>query len=464
MFPTRHTSSCYCVAIMGSVLSLVSFFGTAEQPDQAVGEFVKLFNAGNAEGIKSLFHPDIVSGKDLSTEDIKGFLRRVRSQSARLRGFRVTDRLKSEDGKTERFQATLTFDCETFSGKYAERPALEMALQWVLENGKWRLERTLSIQYRLASNTTYPTPEQSEAGMKFQTAMEVLAGLGDPSATADLPFVGKMTPGSGLESYKELEGLYKQERGKKGGVDPRSRGVSVLLKGAAHERGGLLVHYYGDFKSGPSDKRRPVPWEMFREYVEAAIEQGKSLERRGQMDKAEAIYKRIVSLGRQFSSERGGFYFLSWGIAFQKLGAQELERLTRIKGDPQIRTLQQFVSLCTRRLDLLSTALGCLDDMSDYKALNAAMLASQRVDDPVFRPWGLNTLAILAIKGAPADRRTVESAGAMVVILNPHMQRMAMDQINKLSAGGSSVDRVFIDQQKKWAANHEVYGETSGVH
>ncbi|MEW6350926.1 MAG: nuclear transport factor 2 family protein [Thermodesulfobacteriota bacterium] len=463
MHPTRQTSSCYCVAIMGSVLGLISFFGTAEQPEQAVGEFVKLFNAGNAESIRGLFHPDIVSGKDLRTDDIQGFLRRMRSQSARLKGFQVTERLRSEDGKTERFQAALSFDCDAL-GQYPERPTLEMALQWVLEKGKWWLERTLSVQYRVTSNKTFPTAEQSEAAMEFQAAVQVLDGLGDPASTSDVPFAAKTVPGSAIEAYKELEGLYKQERGKKGGVDSRSRGVSVLLKGAAHETGGLLSHYYGDFKTGPSDKRRPVPWEMFREYAEAAIEHGKSLERRGQIDKAEVVYKRLVSLGRQFASERGGFYFLSWGIAFQKLGAQELERLMRVKGDPQIRAVQEFVSLCTRRLDLLSTALGCLDDMSDYKALNAAVLASQRLGDPVFRPWGLNTLAILAIKGAPADRKTIESAGAMVVILNPHMQRLAMEEMNKLSAGGSSVDRIFIDQQKKWAANHEVYGETSGVH
>ncbi len=463
MFPTRHTSPC-CVAILGSVLGLISFFGTAEQPDQAVGEFVKLFNAADAEAIKGLFHPDIVSGKDLRTDEIESFLMRVKSQSARLKEFRVTERLTSEDAKTQRFQATLNFECPALSGKYSQRPTLEMALQWVLENGKWRLERTLSIQYRLTSNTTYPTPEQSETAMQFQAAVGVLDRLGAPSATEDLPFLGKVTQGSALESYKELEGLYKQERGKKGGVDFRSRGVNLLLKGAAKDKNGLLVHYYGDFKTGPSDQRRPVPWEMFRDYVEAAIQQGKSFERKGQMEKAEVIYKRIVSLGRQFVAERGGFSFLSWGIAFEKRGAQELERLMRLKGDPEIRRVQEFAGLCTRRLDLLSTALGCLDDMGDYKALNAAILASERADDPVFRPWGLNTLAILAIKGAPADRRTVESAGAMVVVLNPHMQRMAMEEINKLSAGGSSVDRAFINHQKKWAANHAVYGETSGIH
>ncbi len=451
----------YCsVAVFGTVLSVLSLFGSAEPPDHAVGEFVKLFSEGNAEGVKGLFHQDIVQGKDLQTDEVSEFLARFKARQTQFKGFKITRRLKSEDGETERFQATLTFDGPVSFPHYPGRPALEMSFQWVMEKKKWWLERPLSIRYLVSSNQAYPTPEQTEAAAEFQAAVEVLDKLNRETPDQDVPFIGKTTQGSAVTTYKELEKLYNEERTPKG-VDPDGRGVALFLKGAAMEKCDVLLHYHGDFKVGPSDERRPVPWDMFRDYAEAAVRHGKKIERRGSHDKAEVIYRRLINLGRQFLAEPGGFRFVTWGTAFQQIGARELERLFLIKGDPSIDRLKGFAGLCARRMDLLNTAISCLDDMNNFKALNAAIIASSRKGDPVFRPWALNTLAILALKGALADEQTLQAAGAPVFVVNPAMQTTADNEVNRLTEGSSRADRAFIEMQKKWVASHVVYKEAA---
>jgi tetratricopeptide (TPR) repeat protein len=232
-------------------------------------------------------------------------------------------------------------------------------MQWVLEKDRWWLERPLWIRYYTQSKDAFPTQAQDMAAMGFTAAVEALDRLG-LRGTEDIALAGKPNPGSAAELYTELERLHKQEGGAKG-VDKRSRGVRLLLKAAGRKKGGFLKLYHSDFKSGPHDLRRPAPWDMFRDYVEAAVKLGRSYERRGNAEKAEKIYRRIISLGRQILDEPGGFHFVSWGIAFQKLGAERLERLYVATGNPAVSEVRTFINLASRRLDLVTTALGCLE-------------------------------------------------------------------------------------------------------
>ncbi len=129
----------------------------------------------------------------------------------------------------------------------------------------------------VTSSQAYPTEAQNETAARFEAAIAVLDQLGLPGKE-DLGWVDYPTTGVAVAEYKELEKLHLQERGSKG-VDPRASGVQVLLKGAGRSQGGLLQIYQGDFPSGPDDKRRPVPWDMFRDYVQAAIKLGNIYEK-----------------------------------------------------------------------------------------------------------------------------------------------------------------------------------------
>jgi hypothetical protein len=112
-------------------------------------------------------------------------------------------------------------------------------------------------------------------------------------------------------------------------------------------------------------------------------------------------------------------------------------------------------------LDLLQTALTCLDKMADYQALKAAMIAARRSGDPYFRPWGINTLAILSLKGAPATAEAVKSAQVMVLVENRQMRQIAAQALRKLVANPGDPGGAFIKYQKNWVRNHRVYGRTT---
>jgi hypothetical protein len=97
--------------------------------------------------------------------------------------------------------------------------------------------------------------------------------------------------------------------------------------------------------------------------------------------------------------------------------------------------------------------------MADYRALEAAAIAAARVGDVNFRPWGINTLAIFALKGAPAPSEIIQKAGGIVLVTNPVMQRTAESALDNLAAAASSQIRTFIEGQKKWVSTHTVYGK-----
>ena len=269
--PRLKAGVCCCAAI--GLVGLLPFFSTPEDPQQALTRFANMFLAQDAGAVLRIIHSDIVSGKEIGVKDVDSFLKRFPAKSLRLKEARIDERYKSEDGKTERFKATLSFFGPALAPKYPGPAVLHMTLLWVMDDGKWWLERPLSIGYTINTAAIYPTPQQEETAERFLATLTVLDRLGLPGPE-DLQFLGPGEQGAAIDQYKELENLYKAEKGR-GGVDPGGRGVQVLLKAAAKSRGGLLQIYHEDFKSGPEDKRKPVPWEMFKDYVEAAVKRGK---------------------------------------------------------------------------------------------------------------------------------------------------------------------------------------------
>lgn len=450
---------CFCFALVG-LMGITSFFWPAEEPDKAVKGFAELFTGGNAAGILQIMNPEMVGGKEIREADIAKFLKRVRSKSMRLERAGVDKRLKAEDGSAERFQCTLVFKGPPLGSRYGGRSTLKMKLLWVLSDRRWLLERPLSIDCFVASNDAYPTGAQEEVALRFESALQVLERLG-LAGNEDLPFIGRRSPGSLIEDFEQLEKIHPKEKGATG-MHRTAGGVEILLRAANRSQGGILRVYHGDFKRGPKDKRRPVPWEVFRDYTDAALAQAKWLEKAGNGKGAERICRSIIALGRQFLNEPGGLQFLTWGLTFQKRGAEGLFRVLPPNAADERKQLAEFVSLCSRKLDLLQTALGCLDDLADYRALKAAILAAGRPKDPVFRPWGINTLSILSAKGAPADRDTIRTAGGMVYVLDPNMQKAAGRALDELSSKGSADVKAFIGRQKEWVRTHRVYGTAGG--
>jgi len=271
-----------------------------------------------------------------------------------------------------------------------------------MDDNKWWLERPLEIGYTVTTQSAYPTPLQEESAQRFLATLGILDKLGLPG-NEDLQLLDPPDQGTAVEQYKDLDNLYKSEKGREG-VDPAGRGVQVLLKAATKNRGGLLQVYHEDFKIQPDDTRKPVPWEMFKDYVDASIKHAKFLEKREKIKQAETIYRRVTAVGRQFLDEPGGFQFMNWGLLFQKQGAQELARILPSNGKPSKQTAKNVVNLASRRIDLLQTAFGCIDDMADYRSLKAAIIAAERQNDRIFNAWGINTLAILC-----TERRSRQS-------------------------------------------------------
>jgi hypothetical protein len=451
----------FCCFALVALVGLLSFFKAPEEPEKALDRFVSAFKAQDAESIYKMLHPEIVSGKEIRSSDVESFLKRYRSNTLVLEKLTVDSRFKSEDGTTDRFQATAYFRGPVLAPNYSTPSSLTMVLLWVYEDEKWWLERPLSISYVVTSTDSYPTPAQQELGLRFETTLAVLDRLGLPG-TEDMALLERPVGGSATEQYRELESLYARERSPQG-VDPKGRGVQVLLEAARRSSGGLLQLYQADFQADPTHTRRPVPWDMFQTYVQAAVKYGKSLERREAPHRAESVYRRIMAFGRQFLNEPGGYQFMVWGMTFQKQAAEELCRLLASTGHAQKKEAQGFLNLASRRLDLLQTALGCLDDMTDYRSLQAAIMAAERSGDSVFRPWGINTLTILALKGAPAPADTIKEAGALVLVDNPAMKKVASEELDRLESEPSGRVKSFVENQKQWIVHHEVYGTVKGL-
>jgi hypothetical protein len=442
-----------CVAILG-FLGVLSFLSSSEEPETAMKKFIAAFKAQDAAAVLKMMYPEIVSEKDVKLEDVQEFLKRYRSNVLTLTNSRVDARIKSEDGTTERFQCTMTFTGPSLGPAYPNRPEFRMVLLWIAEDGTWWLERPISMEHVVQWTKPYPTPEQNEAELRFKTALEVINTIGMPGEE-DKEIMGRPAPGKAVEAYRELERLYPKERSSRG-IDPKAEGVQMFLKAATVEHAHLLKYYQPDFKAGTDDKRPSMPWEMFGEYAQAAIERAKAAEKQGNPRVAESIYKRLITLGRQILNEPGGARFLIWGIGIQKRAAEELARVQERPADRE--KTSAFIQLAGRRLDLLQTALSCLDDMVDYKALSAAAYAANNSKDHVFRPLGINTLAILAIKGAPANEAATRAAGGIVILQNRVMQKQALEALEKIASESSGSVKTEVEFQKEWVKTHRVFG------
>ncbi len=444
-----------CMSLLGFV-GLLPFFGGPEAPDKSIAHFVTLFLAQDAAGIQQIIHPDVKDDKDIQAREVESFLKRFPTKSLKAEKSVIDNRVTSEDGKTERFQANLRFIGPPFAPQYPDPSTLNMKLLWVLDDAKWWLERPLSINYQVTSADRFPTSAQLEIAARFEATTRILDSLGLPG-NEDLEFVEPPASGTAVELYKQLDLLYRSEKSS-GGIDPDARGVQVMLQAATRRHGGFLQIYHGDFKNGPDDTRPPVPWEMFRDYADAAIKHAKFFDRRDNPKRAQVICRRLISLGRQFLDEPGGLQFIVWGLTFQKQGCQELARLLRSDANLSKDKVKKVANLASRRIDLVQTALGCLDEMADYGALKTALTVLDKPRDDLFKPWAINTLAIFALKGAPANPETLKTAGVMVLVTNPEMQKAASEALDKLGSEPSGAMQRFIDAQKEWVLQHKVYG------
>lgn len=445
-----------CCFVLVGIAGILPFFHGVEEPEAVMQRFVTLFKAQDAQAILDIMSPEIVTQTELTVKDVEAFLKRYSSDTLKLERLTIDKRLKSEDGETERFQTTLLFRGPVLDPRYKNPSLLSMTLLWLLEDKKWWLERPLTIHYVVTVDDAYPTADQQERALRLQATMDVLAKIGLPGSE-DLDLLPPGTEGSAVEDYRDLERIYSQERGAKG-VAADGRGVQVFLEAATRRQGGFLSLYQADFENDPSKGRKPPPWDMFRDYVSASIKFAKSLEKQEKPKRAVSVYRKLLSFSRQLLNEPGGFQFVQWGLTFQKQGADELARVLSETGGTQKDRAEACARLAARRLDLLQTGLSCLDDMADYRSLQAAVVATEPSPVNVFRSWGVNTLAILALKGAPATREAIKSAGAMVVVDNPAMRRVAWKTLENLEAEPSGRMAAFIEKQKKWITGHEVYG------
>lgn len=454
--PTYYLSRHFlCCAVIG-MIGITSFIWPSEDAEKALQRFSRLFITQDVAAITRIIHSDIRSGKEIRRTDVENFVKRLHSKDLILRNIDITQRLISEDGSVKRIKSKFLFQGPSLSREYPHPSTLKMVLLWVLDDRRWWLERPISIEFLVDSTDKYPTPAQQELALRFEAALAVLNRIG-LSGNKAATLVGRATAGPAVDKFKELEKLHPKERDAKG-IHYTAYGVQVLLQAAACRPAGLLKRYHGDFKTDPADTRKPVPWDMFRDYVQGAIKYGKSLEKRGSRKKAERVYRRVISLGTQFVDESGGYQFYIWGLTFQKLGAQELARILPPQANAERQVAENLVSLASRRMDLLQTALNCLDDLVDYNSLKAAVIAARNTQDGPFRPWGINTLSILAAKGAPANPTIARKAGGVVLVMNPNMKKKASQTLDRLASESSNSVKKFIEVQRQWVKKHRVYG------
>lgn len=458
MFGWSSRSRSKCFAAMG-LLGIMSFFQPPEDPGVAVKRFVERFTAKDADGITKMIQPEMLDEKEVTKKDVENFLTRYMSRSLVLSGQTIDRRFKDEEGTTERFQSTILFKGPVLAPEYPEPATLKIVLLWVQEKGQWLIERPLSIDWLVTSKDEFPTSAQEEVAMRFEAALSVLEKIGRSTPPASST-TSMNVAGSSQDDYAYLERLHTRERGSQG-VDPQAMGIEVLLRIAGRKQGALLKPYHGDFKTGAGDNRREVPWEAFKDYVNAAVEQGRALEKQGNKKRAEYIYRSLLRLGTLIEAEPGGVLFISWGLTFQRQASEELLRLLPSASARERQQLSEFVGIASRRLDLLQTALGCLDEMEDFKSLKAAIVAATRPGENMFRLWGINTLAILGLKGAPAGQAATRTAGGLVLVRNQAMQDIAMKALEKPAAEASGQLKLFIEHQKQWVKTHRVYGTAS---
>ncbi len=454
MIKTRD--SYLCVALIALLLGFWSSESDIEKPESAVKRFTEAFTSGNAVSFSKMILPEIAKAKKIEVTDVGEFLVRMNSKSCSLERSKLVPVKGNEDQAPSQFKAFLVFETTGPARIYKGPTWLEMEILFTLFKKKWFLERPLSINLRMISHKSYPTPKQDEIALRYQAAMQVIDRIGLLGGE-DMYIVGPRTKGSASELLSDLERLHRKELGDKG-IEPNSRGVSVFVKAGSMQTGDFLKLYHGDFKSGPEDHRKPVPWDVFRDYAVGAIKMAKIQEKRGDLKSAEQIYRRLIGFGKIILDEPGGLQFVNWGLTFEKIGATALAELFKKSGNPDLVEISEFASLVSRRLDVLGTAQDCLDDMVEFNALKASIIASQKKGDSVFRPWAVNTLCIFAHKGAPARKSIIKEIGVLALISDREMQGVAQSSLKELYSKAETRTRSFIDQQIQWVKTNRVYG------
>jgi hypothetical protein len=457
----KKYNSCFCVALVALTLGFWSSDPEVEKPAQAVERFVAAFTAGNAQKLTEMILPEILKAKEIKATDVGHFLVRLNSRAARLKSSKVSEVQPKEGDRANQFRAFLVFDVGEVPSEKMGPIQLEMELLFSLSDNQWFLERPLSVNFRITTNRRYPTPAQNEIAMRFSAALEVIDKI-RLLGGEDIYVAGVAIKGSALEMLQELEDLHKKEFADKG-VHPESRGVSVFVKAGGMENGEFLKKYHGDFPSGPRDHRKPVPWDIFRDYALAALKMGKLQEKRGDIKAAEKIYRRIVGFGKLILDEPGGLQFVNWGLTFEKMGANALAELYSNLKRPAAVEMAEFANMVSRRLNILRTAQDCLDDLAEFRALKASIIAANKRGDTVFRPWAINTLCIFAYKGAPADEAIVKKLGVLALINDRGMQSVAERALRDISSSSKPHVRKFIQRQRQWVRNNQVYGAVSGL-
>jgi hypothetical protein len=430
-----------------SVLGLFSFLSPPEDPQKVLGHFGELYIAQDAVSIMKIMHPDVIEGKDIDQTDIESSMKAFRTGDLKVSEIQIENKMKGEDETQERIQTLIVFTGPNPGAQYVGPSKFFLRQLWVLEKGRWWLERTISAYYEVESQVHFPTPEQQENAQKFQAALAVWDKIKPQASSTEFN-----QKNSSAEDLIDLERRYRREKDK---IGPDCEGVDLLLKIAGKPRIDFLSVYYGDFSKKPHESRKPVPWEVISAYVNAALSKGQLLEKNGKQAKAELIYRKLLNLGNSILAEPGGYQFLLWGSIIQKQAAEDLARVV-LGSDKQKFT--SIVAVAGRRIDVLQTILASLDDLTDYRSLRAAIASLERPDDDFFRAWGINTLAILSVKGAPADKAALENTGNVAIVKNTTMQKIAREALERLSQESAEPVQNFIKAQTQWVQNHNVYG------
>ena len=178
-----------------------------------------MFLAQDAGAVRNILHTDIVADKDVRVNDVDAFLKRFPARSLQFKEAVIEERFTSEDGKTDRIRSALRFTGPVLAPQYPDRSVLNLTLLWVMEDNKWWLERPLKVEYTVNTTSVYPTPLQEESAQRFLATLAILDKLGLPG-NEDLQLRDPPHQGTAIEQYKELENLYRSEKGREG-VDPK---------------------------------------------------------------------------------------------------------------------------------------------------------------------------------------------------------------------------------------------------
>jgi hypothetical protein len=454
----QKISGFLCLGVFG----VLSFFQSPEDPSTALNRLATLITNSDSGGIMSILHPDMVVDNDGEKTALENFLKRLPKGKIEFDASRVNRRFRDPENQVDRFEGSISFRTPSQFSGYPDSWKLEMEFFWILDNNKWWLERLISVNYTLESTESYPTQSQEEVSTRLMTALEVLATI-PWTSPQDTLNACLSAPKNKSDDYKDLENLYFQEKTPRG-IDPDSSATLKFLKIASGNLGQFFSLYQGDFKSSPKDIRRPVPWDVYKNCVDASCIKGRHLSQYGRDKEAEIIYLSIMGFGGQIVDEGAGVQSTAWGLEFQK---RAIEGMLRMKKPPEHlgwNRLAELLKLISRRLDLVQTTLACLDDMTNYNSLKAAQIAAKDYSHTIFGPWAINCLAVFSTHGAPACADAIKACGDIVIVKNAGMQSKAAETLDAIASSSAGPIRFFINFEKQYVKANRIYGAVREFH